>query len=188
MTQTFSWAGMGKADYSQAHGIYGRLPHWIRRKLRNDEPEVLCRLIFLFWTCARRSGRGSAYAIPSEDYLASCIGKSVRTVRRCLTALKELRLISWTRRKGHGGEWLSNIYKPAFALMDTLFSAFGRKPQQNHHRTNLADNNLGKVYKPTPLPGSRAYSTRPKPQQTKVEEPTPSYHRPWKAPDWMTQR
>jgi len=144
---TFNWPGMGKADYSQAHAIYARLPEWVRRKLRNDEPEVLCRMIFLFWTCASRSGRGSAYCIPSEDWLASCIGKSTRTVRRCLTALKELRLISWIRRKGNAGEWLSNMYKPASTLMETLFLAFGKKPQQNHHRTNLSNNNLEKEYK-----------------------------------------
>jgi len=143
----FDWRTLGKADYSQAHAIVASLPEAIRRQLPRGGHEILCRITFLCWSFAQRSGRGKAYAIPSERYLAESIGRSERTVRRILTALRSSGLLTWVRRLGPGRTWMTNLYQLGRSFLASLFARRGKKPQQNHQRPFLADNDLKREYK-----------------------------------------
>lgn len=150
----FDWRQLGKADYSQACAVVGSLAAEVRDKLRNGERELLCRITFLCWSYALRSGRGKGYCIPSERYFAKVIARSTRTVRRALTVLRRLGLLTWVRRKGQGNDWMTNLYTLGNSFLASLFARQSKKVQQNHQRTKMADNDLKREYKADAPPQS----------------------------------
>jgi len=147
MNGGFDWRSLGKADYAQANALVGSLPEDIRCQMNGTERETLCRITHLIWISAQTGGRGRGYCIPSERWLASKVQRSERTVRRCLTVLRGLGLLSWVRRKGKGNEWLSNLYTLGKSFLASLFARKGKKVKQIHQRTFLSDNDLKREYK-----------------------------------------
>lgn len=143
----FDWRTLGKADYSQAAALVASLPETTRSKLDGVSKEILCRITALCWSYAEKSGRGRGYAIPSQRYLARTSGRSERTVRRSITKLRALGLLSWIHRKTSGNSWTSNLYSIGKTFLASLFARKGKKPKQNHQRTFLADNDLKREYK-----------------------------------------
>jgi len=188
MNGGFDWRSLGKADYAQAAALVASLPETIRAQLNGTEKETLCRITHLIWTSAQTGGRGRGYCVPSEKWLARKVQRSERTVRRCLTVLRELGLVSWIRRKGSGNEWLSNLYTLGKSFLASLFARSAKKPQQIHQRTKMSDNNLKKGYNAAPSLGSSVDNTRPKQIDKQAAEDKPPSHQLWKAPAWMTAR
>jgi hypothetical protein len=140
----FSWGQLGKADYSQSAALVASLPDQLRRMMRHKDEEILRRVVYLCWLHASKSGRGSAYCIPSESWLAGKIGQSVRTVQRCLVRLKQAGLIQWKRRRSIGQDWQTNLYELGKSFLASLYARKSQKVQRNHHTTKLAYNDLKK--------------------------------------------
>lgn len=144
----FNWGTLGKPDYAQAGALVDSLPEQIRRKFRNDMREIMQNMVLLMWGQAARGGRGAGYCWPSEAWFACKLGKSVRTVQRCLILLREAGLLEWRRRKTKFGDWTSNLYTLGKVFLASLFARRGKKTQQLHHTTYLSDNDLKREYKP----------------------------------------
>ena len=140
----FSWQRMGKPDYAVCAGLVYSLPSEIRSKLSAPALEILCRITFLCWSFSTRSGRGRAYCIPSERWLAKQVGRSERSIRRYLGVLRAYGLLSWIRRKGTANQWLSNLYELGKTFLASIYARGLKKVQQIHQRTFLADNDLKK--------------------------------------------
>lgn len=147
MERNFSWDSLGKADYSQAGAIVASLPAPLRMQLSGPGREVLCRIIYLLWYSAQKSGRQKASCVPSEAYLAKAASRSVRTVRRLLGCLEEIGLVIWRQRKGAWNDWQTNRYQPGKALLALLVARFKGKVQQIHRGTKMADYDLKREYK-----------------------------------------
>lgn len=146
----FSWASLGKADYAQAHALVASLPEPIRQKLTGVSREVLCRIIYLGWKQSERGGRRSAYCWPSERYLGAVCHRSERTVRRSLTVLKRLGLVTWRPRLNALKAWTTNLYQMGRSLLASLFARRARKSKQIQARTFLSDNDLKKGIEAAP--------------------------------------
>jgi hypothetical protein len=153
---TFNWSTLGKADYAQASALVSSLPEEHRSKLVNGVRETLTRIVFLSWKQSEHSGRGSAYCWPSEAWLAKAIGRSERTVRRCLTILSKAGLLTWRRRSTKGGAWTSNLYQVGKTFLASLFARGKKKVQSFRDRTKMADNDLKREYKAAPITGEPA--------------------------------
>lgn len=143
----FDWRSLGKADYSQASALVASLPEEHRAKLVNGVRETLVRIVYLSWKQSEHSGTGAGYCWPSETWLAKAIGKSERTVRRCLVILSKLGLLTWRRRLTKGGAWTSNLYQVGHTFLASLFARGKKKVQQFRDRTKLSDNDLKREYK-----------------------------------------
>ena len=148
----FDWRTLGKADYSQAAALVASLPEEHRGKLVNGVREVLVRIVHLGWQQAGRSGTGAAYCWPSEAWLAKAIGRSDRTVRRCLVVLSQAGLISYRRRATKGGAWTSNLYQVGKTFMASLFARGKKKVQSFRDRTKMSTNDLKREYKAVATP------------------------------------
>lgn len=153
---------MGKPDYSQCAAMVASLPSPIRLQLSAPAQEVLQRIIYLCWTHATKSGRGVAYCVPSERWLAQQVQRSERSIRRYLTVLSRYGLVSWVRRLGPGGTWASNLYQLGKTFLASLYARAGKKVQQIHQRTFLADNDLKKGIRVADPDGATLKSTTPK--------------------------
>ena len=155
----FSWQRMGKPDYSVCAGLVYSLPSEIRCVLSAPALEILCRITFLCWSFSTRSGRGRAYCIPSEAWLAKQVGRSERSIRRYLGVLRAHGLLSWIHRKGKGESWLTNLYELGHRFMASLYARGMKKVQQIHQRTFLADNDLKKGIRDANPDGASLNST-----------------------------
>lgn len=144
ITAGFDWRRLGRPDYSIAAGIIASLPPAIRNDLNASEKGVLTSIVHLAWTYASRSGRGHAYCIPSQAYLARAIARSTRTVRRAIDALAEMGLLEVQRRSSHTGHWLSNLYRLGKRLLAVVYASREKKVQQNRDRTKVSDYDLKK--------------------------------------------
>ncbi len=156
----FNWSNLGKPDYSQATALVASLPGEIRNQIQGPGRELLCRLVYLSWSFAVRSGRNRGYCIPSESWLAKRISRSDRTVRRHLTILRELKLLSWVRRMTPGGAPTTNLYTIGSVFLASLYARGARKVQRNQDRTKMSNNDLKKGIEAAPKPGEHASSPR----------------------------
>lgn len=149
MTATghFDWRTLGKADYAQASALVSSLPEGVRKKFKNDSREVCTWIVFLGWKQAEKSGKGAAYCYPTEGWLARKIGKSDRTIRRCLVLLRDAGIIQWRHRQGKFSAWTSNLYSLGKSFLATLFARSSKKGQRIQARTYLSDNDLKREYK-----------------------------------------
>lgn len=143
----FNWQMLGAPDYAQAGALVDSLPVQIRRRLRNDMREILQNIVYLGWQQAQRGGRGMAYCWPSEAWFASKLGKSVRTVQRCLVLLKEAGLVEWRRRFNPLKAPTSNLYQLGKSFVAALYARTAKKVQQIRDTTYLSHKNLKKVRK-----------------------------------------
>ena len=158
VSSRFSWSQLGKADYSQSAALVANMPASLRRKLKHRDEEVLRRIVYLCWRYAVTSGRGHAYCIPSESWLAGKIERSVRTVQRCLIRLKEAGLLTWRARMGKADERLSNLYELGKSFLASLYARKREKVQQIHPTTRLSHNDLKKGIEVAPPTGASSDS------------------------------
>jgi len=154
----FSWQQMGRPDYAVVAGMVYSLPPEIRQTLNASQVGVLNQVLYLCWYHASHSGRGAAYAIPSEAYLAKAIGRSIRTVQRCLVALRDAGLLEITWRKPIGNKWLTNLYGIGKRMLAVIYASAGKKLQRNQRATLPADNNLKKGIEDATVTGASSNS------------------------------
>lgn len=155
----FNWQRMGQADYSRCAALVASLPPEVRHQLNSSEHGVLTQILYLCWLYASKSGRGAAYCIPSESYLAQAIGRSVRTVRRCLVALREFGLIEVTWRRPIRQTWLTNLYGIGKRMLAVIYASAGKKLQSFQRGTLSSHNDLKKGIEDANLNGASSDST-----------------------------
>jgi len=140
----FRWELMGKADFSRCAGMIASLPADLRSEMNSSAHGVCVRLLHLCWYHAEHSGRGHAFAIPSQGWLAKCIDRCDRTVRRAIDWLVGQGLITSQRRRPRQGVNQTNVYGLGKRLLAVIYAAAGQKVKQYHDRTKVSDNDLKK--------------------------------------------
>lgn len=143
----FDWRSLGKPDYSQACALVASIPAAQRNQMSGRERELLCRITFLTWSYASKSGRGIGYCVPSQRWLSGTIARSERSTRRYLVRLRKLGLLTWKCRMTNLGAWTSSLYTLGANFLASLIARKGKKTQQIQARTKLADNDLKREYK-----------------------------------------
>ena len=107
-------------DYAMAGYVISSLPGEVRNVLNRSQFLTLQMLLYLIGLHARKSGRQSAYAVPSQLYLGKCVGRTDRTIRRVTARLVSLQLLCVRRRFSPGRDPQTNLYTLGGELLALL--------------------------------------------------------------------
>lgn len=144
---TIGWAAMGKPDFSQAAKLFYRLPAEIREQCNRSEEKVLIWSLFLTWTTAFRSGRGTGIASFSETWLGAKFMRSRWTVLRALAKLESFGLVKRIRRSPRkDGTYQTNLLALG-ARLTALLSSAKAQPREKTPCSKTAPQEVENVYK-----------------------------------------
>lgn len=107
-------------DYALAGYLVSSLPGEVRNVLTRTEALTLQMLVYLCGLQARKSGRQSLYATPSQSYLGEHASRSDRSIRRGLSTLTRLGLLGAQRRRPLRGHPQTNLYQLGGQLLALL--------------------------------------------------------------------
>ena len=99
---------------------YFSLPQNIRKDLTASEFNIIYLLFDLCHFRAKSSPTGSAYAWPSQEYIASKVNRSREWVSKSISSLAEKGLVLVTHRRKVKGVWQTNLYRVGAVLWASI--------------------------------------------------------------------
>lgn len=130
-------AKVSNPDSSCIASFVQRLPRFLRLLLLGKEREYLTELARQSMVSARGSGSRSGLVCPSEQWMATFLGCSVRTIVRYNVKLVKLGLIRIVHRRPIGEAYQSNLYFLGHQMVAAIQRALnGKNSNEMAYDTN----------------------------------------------------